>query len=143
MTQIDKIIIRYIPHKQQRYDTVGDWYFHKYHVIREIDEKQESFEQTELVIRVSNDHPDYPTQADQEAVALHELFEVLLCNHAGVTQKQVDDFDFAHASTIDEPGENPEAPYHVQHMMADVVERLYIQAVKHYNPGKPSEGGGT
>jgi hypothetical protein len=119
------IAIFYIPSSEQRYDTVGDWYY----------------DGQTLIIRVSNDDPTYPTKVMQEAVALHELTEALLCAHAGVTQKQVDDFDFnweaPHLSNgQSEPGDNPAAPYHRQHRAADIVEQVYVHEATSYNSVK-------
>jgi hypothetical protein len=62
-------------------------------------------------------------------VAIHELCEVFLCTAQGVTQKQVDRFDFAHQDD-DDPGEHPKAPYHFQHMTAMAVEMLLAVALK-------------
>jgi hypothetical protein len=62
-------------------------------------------------------------------VAIHELVEVFLCAAQGVTQKQVDRFDFSHQDD-DDPGEHPRAPYHLQHMLAMSVEIALAVALK-------------
>jgi hypothetical protein len=112
------INISFISHALQRYDTVGDWYY---------------IPGTDILkIVVSSDHPEYSTKIEREAVALHELVEALLCGHAGITQKQVDDFDFKFTGT-GEPGEELEAPYRRQHNVADIVERIYIHEATSYN----------
>lgn len=68
------------------------------------------------------------------ALALHEVFEALLCHHDGVTQKQVDEFDrhydLVHPNETDcEAGDDPKAPYKVQHSLATAVERIYTAHV--------------
>lgn len=115
------IHIDFIPHKAQRYDTVGDWFYEPH---------------GNLYIMISNDHPEYLDPKLQEAVALHELTEALLCGHAGVTQGDVDSFDFEweQLNKPGEPGESPDAPYHDQHMAADIVERVFIHEAKRYTP---------
>ena len=117
MTKPFSVVISFVPHAVQRYDTVGDWYF----------------DGGRLVICVSQDHPDYTTAIEQEAVALHELTEALLCYHAGVTQKMVDDFDFAWTDGKAEPGDCNDAPYFRQHQTAEIVERIYIQEATSYD----------
>lgn len=93
--------IEVIEHSQQRYDTPGDW----------------TFEADTLVVRVSRmSKPIYGW-----LVAVHELVEALLCCIAGVTAEEVDDFDQLCGR---EPGDNPFAPYHKEHVAAEMVERL-------------------
>ena len=111
------IFIQFIPHQEQRYDTCGDWFYEGPH----------------LFIRVSNNLPEYASRIEQEAVALHELTEALLCRHRGVTQKMVDEFDFKWQNGQAEPGDNPDAPYHRQHEVADIVERVYLHEAQGYN----------
>ena len=110
-----RILINYIPHDQQRYETVGDWYYDP---------------DGNLIINVSNDHPDYPTKDEQFLVALHELVEVVLCQKRGITQEQVDAYDFAQLGTMhskyidDEPGDHKDAPYRKEHRFACLIEHL-------------------
>ena len=104
-----KIIIETIPHKKQRYPTVGDWYFKK----------------GVLHIRVSK----MSSWKNEMLVAVHELVEVLLCKDRGITTAQVDAFDKAFEKkrkpgNEDEPGDDPKAPYRKEHFFATNIERL-------------------
>jgi hypothetical protein len=105
---IEEIVIRFIPQADHRYDTVGDWFY----------------EGRRLVILVSR----MGNEVYQQAVALHELVEALLCNVADVSQQSVDEFDMGPGKDLDEPGFDQSAPYHRQHCWADVVERTFIAA---------------
>lgn len=97
--------INTIPHKKQRYDTVGDWIF--------------DICNCQLSISVSK-----MNKWEYEAlVAFHELVESLLCRKKGITSFAVDEWDMAHCN-LDEPGEDPSAPYHDEHMFAEELEKL-------------------
>jgi hypothetical protein len=98
-----------VPSSEQRYDTLGDWYFDA---------------AGDLIIKVSNDVPEMPTDDHQNLIALHELVEVLLCRKRLITQKQVDDFDFAAEDCEGEPGDLPDAPYRKEHRFAMMIEHL-------------------
>ncbi len=105
-----RITIETIAHEQQRYQTCGDWYYD---------------EEGNLTIRVSQ-LSDWRREA---LIAVHELVEVLLCKHDGVTQESVDIFDKQFEATrapdnFDEPGDDPSAPYVKQHCVATGIERL-------------------
>lgn len=102
---IKDITIRTIPHSEQRYETVGDWFF----------------DDGGLQIRVS----DTGSWRSNMAVAVHELIEVLGCQSAGITQEEVDQFDMGHPG-LDEPGDDPAAPYHRQHTTASDCERMVV-----------------
>ncbi len=102
-------VIRTIAHKDQRYDTVGDW--------------QDTFDigpprRAQLVITVSR----LPDWRYEFLIALHELIEAALCGHRGITAAQVDEFDMSYAGD-GEPGADPRAPYHVEHEFAWKVEQ--------------------
>lgn len=108
-----KIIIETIPHDQQRYPTVGDWYYEEDGTLR---------------VKVSElGNPVWNT-----LVYLHELVEVELCKHAAVSQHDVDNFDMKFEedrkaglhSPEDEPGDDIAAPYRKQHCFATAVERM-------------------
>lgn len=101
--------IKVIPHSRQRYPTVGDWWF----------------ERKNLSIRVS----EMGNWRYEMLVVVHELVEVLICKHEGITQKQVDRFDIAFENARkpgneDEPGDDARAPYRIQHGIASGVERI-------------------
>lgn len=105
-----KITIETIEHCEQRYPTVGDWTY---------DAKGD------LTIRVSK----LSDWRREMLVAAHELIEVLLCRHSGVGQGEVDRFDIQYEKDrldgdFSEPGDDPAAPYHVQHCIATGVERV-------------------
>jgi hypothetical protein len=106
-----KISIETIPHDQQRYPTVGDWWFDA---------------DGTLKIKVSEmGNPDY-----EFLVGLHELVEVWLCKKRGITDEQVTAFDTQFEKDReaglhgedDEPGEDPAAPYKNEHLVAISVE---------------------
>lgn len=105
-----KITIETIPHEQHRYTTAGDWFF---------DEKGD------LTIRVSA-LGDWKKEA---LLGVHELVEVLACKSDGVTQEQVDKFDFAWTDNENEPGDSPDAPYNKQHRLAMGVENIMAAAL--------------
>lgn len=97
------ILIQSIPHKEHRYATLGDWY------------KQGDT----LHIRVSDlGNPFY-----EFLIARHELDEALLCIKRGIDEKKVTKFDIAHPKH-DDPGWHPDAPYHKEHIYAEIGERL-------------------
>lgn len=102
--------IETISHSDQRYPTVGDWW-------RGADGSWQ--------IRVSR-MSDWRYEM---LVAIHELVECTLCFAMGVSGDEVDEFDTAFETArpdgnTDEPGDNPDAPYRVQHGIATGVERI-------------------
>ena len=107
-----KIILEVIPHNDQRYETVGDWFLD---------------EQGNLVIRASKELGD-----GAKLVLVHELIEVLMCMADGIPQSWVDDFDIqfenwrkqGKVGPNDEPGDHHLAPYKRQHGFASSVERM-------------------
>jgi len=107
-----KINIQPIPQSQQRYDTWGDWFYD---------------EAGALQIRVSEQFGTALDPAECEnhqfLIALHELIEVWLCKQRGVTQEQVDSFDFNFKGE-GEPGDDPKAPYRREHRFAMLIEHL-------------------
>lgn len=113
-----KIIIETIPHSEQRYPTCGDWYYNA---------------DGTLIIKVSQEMGEDSCFL----VALHELIEVKLATHRGVTVKQVDDFDIAYekahreGGTLDgkrldqsEPGDDPACPVFKEHGIATGIEGI-------------------
>lgn len=104
------IIIKSIQHKEHRYPTIGDWFYHA---------------DGTLEIRVSK-MSDWRYEF---LVALHELIECFLCDNDGITQASVDKFDKQFEmrrkpNNHDEAGDSPIAPYRKQHCIATGVERI-------------------
>jgi hypothetical protein len=105
-----RIHIKTIPHKDHRYETVGDWFYDRKGVLQ---------------IRVSAIR-----DSDYElAVALHEVIEAALCNCLNVTEAEVDHFD-KNFKGDGEPGDDPKAPYHRQHVTASICERAIAQCLE-------------
>lgn len=113
--EIKKIVIEVIPHKAQRYDTLGDW------IVKN----------NELLIRVS----DVDNFFYSLIIALHEVLEAVLCIRDGIKQEEVDMFDIMYEKTRgngvapcgckhkDEPGDDSHAPYRIQHKKATELEK--------------------
>jgi hypothetical protein len=97
-------------HKDQRYDTCGDWYYDPTN--------------THLIVSVS----ELKDRREMILIAIHELIEAVLCKNEGITQEKVDEFDIAwdkeHDHLDGEPGDHYQAPYYRQHQIATGIERL-------------------
>lgn len=103
-----QIVIKFIPHKQHRYDTVGDYY--------------ESGQIGTVHVEVS----EMFDRRYEFLIAIHELIEMCLCDVSGISNKQIDDFDIGWKDFEDrfgEPGNDPKAPYYEQHQTAMRVEK--------------------
>jgi hypothetical protein len=104
------IVIETIDHSKQRYPTVGDW-------------------QTD---KAGNLHIAVSRMSDRRyefLIGMHEAIEAYLAVHAGVSPEAVDKFDKAYEAKRkvgdgSEPGDDPRAPYHKQHVFAEKIERL-------------------
>ena len=116
--------IKVIPHKSQRYETVGDWYF-SFGVVNAKKVKKN------LEIKVS----DMKNWKYEMLVAVHELVEFLLCEDRGIIQKDCDRFDMKfeadrlkgkHSATA-EPGRSKKAPYYREHKFASKIEKLLAE----------------
>lgn len=113
------VTVRIIPHEEQRYETVGDWVF---------------LSDDHLVVTISNLDNFYYSFL----VALHEQIEAVLCKQAGIDEKDVTAFDTIFeaeraAGKHDaeaEPGDDPQAPYHEQHIIATQIEKEIAAALK-------------
>lgn len=130
-TKIKRIFIYVIPHKEQRYDTVGDWFISN----------------DTLYIKVS----DVKNDKYHLAVAIHEIIETLLCMEDGVKEEIVSQWDTNYENMRkrkvkvlpcgckikDEPGDDKHAPYHKQHQKATQVEKFVLKILgakwKEYN----------
>ncbi len=106
--------ISQVPHKKQRYETVGDWIPGK-----------------PAQIRVSR-------MKDQRyvfLVALHEMIEYELCKMHGITDREVVAFDVNFEAERRqnlhpleaEPGDHPKAPYRNEHEFATMIEMMVAQ----------------
>jgi len=100
------IYIYDIPHKDHRKEaseTVGDWH-----------------------ARGGEDHIEVSGMKDERyelLIAVHELVEKVLCDTAGITEQQVDEFD-NNFKGVGEPGDDINAPYYHQHQIATIIERI-------------------
>jgi hypothetical protein len=110
------ITIKPILHQNQRYETVGDWWFDA---------------DGNLEIRVSM----MGEQRHEFLIGLHEMVEAVLCNANGVKEVYVSAFDIAFEEkrppeNTDEPGNDPSAPYFHEHQIATQVEKIVADALK-------------
>lgn len=97
-----------IPHQAQRYPTVGD-YIDGHGV---------------TLFLISN----LSDRRYEALVLVHEIIEKILCDARGVTNEAIDkfdmDFEAARQDGDDrEPGHEPDAPYHREHVFAESIER--------------------
>lgn len=103
------IIIKVIPNSEHRPNITGaDWYFDQ---------------DGNLQVRVSK----MGNWKYEVCLALHEVFEAVLCKDAGVTQQQVDEFDIPYEATHSpkcDAGDEKDAPYNRQHGFATAAERI-------------------
>ena len=109
------IIIEGVGSHQQRYDTLGDWHWDVHGNLR-------------IAVCDGGGNETDPFENDEAfLIALHELVEAKLCHRAGITQGAVDAFDMrfvADGRRTGEPGDDPEAPYRVQHRQAMLIEHM-------------------
>jgi hypothetical protein len=106
-----KISIQTIPHNEQRYDTCGDYW------------EEENPCLTQFRISEMTD------TRYEYLILLHELVEYFLLKLQGVPLSLVDEFDISFEKSrpegnLDEPGDDPTAPYFMQHQLATAIERL-------------------
>lgn len=103
------IIIKVIPESEQRDEVNGaDWFFDQ---------------NGDLQVRVS----PLSDWRYEVLLGIHEAVEAVLCKYDGVTQAQVDEFDLefdkTHAFDVN-AGDEPGAPYMIQHSVATAIERM-------------------
>src|ERR1022692_2071034 len=96
------IEIKTISHDEHRYPTTGDYFR---------DGKR-------LCLRIS----EMGNKKYELLVAVHELVERILCEARGITDREIDTFDMA--SSANEPGDDPNSPYHREHVFASRIERM-------------------
>ena len=94
---------RSIPHDEQRYDTVGDYFSGT----------------TAEHFRIS----EMPAEVYEHLILIHELIEWIICQHRGISNRAIDNFDMDWKGE-GEPGDDSDAPYYRAHQIASAVERL-------------------
>jgi hypothetical protein len=115
------IIIQTVPHSEQAYETLGNYE-------SPVPGKEKKIELTpgKAIITVS-EMGDWRSEL---LVALHELVELsTACWVKGVKDRDIVKFDKAHNKKVengesmnDDPGCEPDAPYHMEHMLATFIE---------------------
>ena len=109
---IKQIIIDYIPHSEQRYNTLGDYYC----------------EGNVLHIKVSDTGDEYYN----ELVAVHEMVEEMITRHHGIDEPIIMGFDEDYEverelglhDKDDEPGFDNRSPYRDEHTIAEGIEMM-------------------
>lgn len=96
-----------VPFASQRYPTVGDYW-----------EQKDSI--TFSIAKM-------PDERYEWLILVHEIVEYVLVKIAGIKIQDIDAFDkqWEKDEMEGEPGESKNAPYHIQHMCADVIERCF------------------
>ncbi len=109
-----KITIQDIPHKSQRYETCGD-YFGPWSNFKVYVSRMKDWRYIALV-------------------GVHEVVEALICRHMGIKESDITKFDKAfekarEEGNMDEPGDDPNAPYRRAHFIATNIERQLADAL--------------
>lgn len=110
-----------IPHRKQRYPTVGDYFRKKGRWFFRISKMQD--------------------QRYSVLVFLHEVIEFLLCRTLGISMKEIDRFDIEYeklrpkgitpcgCNPREEPGDDPHAPYFKAHQVATQCEKIIAESL--------------
>lgn len=109
-----EIHFKTIPHREQRYETVGDYFYDEEGLqfrVSEMNDKRYSF-----------------------LVFIHELIEWFLVDREGIKIDDIDAFDIEYEKNrkpgdVSEPGNDPKAPYYKQHQIATLVERVLASLI--------------
>jgi hypothetical protein len=115
--QFNQIIIDFINHDEQRYNTSGD-YFIKNNI---------------LYIKISKEYNENKRKKIWEwLVLIHELVEVLLVIARDISIDEIDrfDMDFEKMKKESEPGNDKNAPYHNEHTIATKIEMILAKEFK-------------
>jgi hypothetical protein len=99
-----EIVVRFLPTKKMRYDTLGDY--------------QEKDNQLSVHIAREGDF------IEQMAILLHELTEWALVHRDGISLGSIDAWDMSHTDSP-EPGEEVGCPYREAHAAAMDVEKTF------------------
>lgn len=104
---------RVVPLLAQRYETAGDYF------------QDCSWPSAPWQFRISAmGNPDH-----EFLVFVHELVEWYLTQRRGVEEPVIVAFDQAFTSEGAEPGDDPRAPYHREHVFAGKIERLLAEEI--------------
>lgn len=117
LEHLPKITIEVIDHNDHKYETCGNY-----------------FENPDgsWTIQVSKTNLKY-----EFYVAIHELIEKVLCHCKGITDEEITKFDEEFENMRDmypkivgdyEPGNNDNAPYNHEHIMASRVEKWLVES---------------
>lgn len=103
-----KIVIESIPHNTHRYNTIGDYWEDSNGVLQ---------------VRVSA----LGDERKEVLIAIHEVIEFFLCRARNIKEPDILAWDKAVPDSspyASDPGHDPSAPYHREHVFAECVERL-------------------
>lgn len=108
------IVVKVIDNSQHRSNITGaDWWYD---------------DDGNLQVRISK----MSDPRHESALALHEVFEALLCHFQDVKYQEVDAFDIPYEATHDKKcnaGDEPDCPYRTQHGFATAAERIFTTAL--------------
>ena len=104
-----RIVIEAIPHAEHRYPTLGDYFV------------DQDGAQRILVSKLYDPRMSL-------CIALHEFIEIALTEQRHIGELEIMKFDVAHPELSD-PGNDPRAPYHREHVLAEAMERLFADAL--------------
>lgn len=112
------IEIKEIRHREQRYETVGDYFLKK----------------SKICFRISH-MKDWRYVV---LVAVHELVEWAIVKRQGISIKEIDAFDIQYEKDREqgihtedtEPGDDPKAPYFYAHQLATKIEKELALALQ-------------
>lgn len=104
-----------VPHANQRYETVGDWYYL-------------GREKQQIVITSSS----LPDPRMELLVKFHELIEQSLCRQRGIREEDVTRFDENYEANrkegdFTEPGDDYKSPYYREHKFATKLEKEFAK----------------
>lgn len=101
--------IKSIPHEKQRYETQGDYFEKNGEIFIVVDEEKD---------------PRF-----EFLCALHEFIESHLTMFKGIKWEDIDEYDQMLDGTYPslQPGEQINAPYRHEHVLADAIERMVCE----------------
>ena len=98
------IQIKTVPQQEQRYKTVGDYYYDENGMLQIVISEQQ------------NKYYEY-------LILVHELVEIILTEHRGILESDIMKFDLENLD-LGDPGSDPRACYFHEHMFAMDIEKL-------------------